>query len=257
MRLSPFAPVDAALAPAPDPARAGWLREWEYAHRGLHGEGAPENSLAAFARAAARGMGGECDVQISSDGCAMVFHDWTLDRMTGRAGAVAAHSAAELERLALAGTPERIVRLEGLLAAIAGRTPLLIELKARRTVDPVPLCRAVRAALAGHHGEVAVMSFDPRVPRWFARNAPALVRGLVVTEENARGPGGLWRRRLALWHARPDFLAYDVRDLPSAFAAGQRARGLPLLAWTVRTPELRARAARHADAPIAEGAGIA
>jgi hypothetical protein len=101
------------------------------------------------------------------------------------------------------------------------------------------------------------MSFDPRVSRWFAEQSPLTLRGLVVTEENARTLSGNIRRHLALWHARPDFLAYDVRDFPSKFAAVQRARGIPVTTWTVRSPELRARAAEHADAPIAEAAGIA
>jgi glycerophosphoryl diester phosphodiesterase len=100
------------------------------------------------------------------------------------------------------------------------------------------------------------MSFDPRVGYWFARHAPHVPRGLVVTEENARTLWGSLKRHLALWQARPDFLAYDVRDLPSRFAAAQRARGLPVATWTVRTPDLLARARTHADAPIAEGAGI-
>ena len=101
------------------------------------------------------------------------------------------------------------------------------------------------------------MSFDPRVSHWFRRHAPERVRGLVVTEENARDWRGALRRRLALWRAAPDFLAYDVRDLPSRFAAAQRTRGLPLLTWTVKTPMQRQIAAAHADAPIAEGEGVA
>ena len=68
--------------------------------------------------------------------------------------------------------------------------------------------------------------------------------------------GGRIKRRLALWHAKPDFLAYDVRDLPSRFAGAQRKRGLPVLTWTVRSPEHRERADKYADAPIAEGSGI-
>ena len=83
------------------------------------------------------------------------------------------------------------------------------------------------------------------------------VRGLVVTEEHGKTLPGMIKRRLSLWHARPDFLAYDIRDLPSRFAAAQRRRGLPVLTWTVRSAEHRARAAQYADAPIAEGAGVA
>jgi glycerophosphoryl diester phosphodiesterase len=119
------------------------------------------------------------------------------------------------------------------------------------------ICGAVRRVLEGYRGPHAVMSFDPRVGRWFARKAPAIVRGLVVTEENAKEATGTLKRHLSLWQARPDFLAYDVRDLPSGFAAAQRRRGLPVATWTVRSAELRERADRYADAPIAEGAGIA
>ena len=127
----------------------------------------------------------------------------------------------------------------------------------QREVRFLPLCLAVRRALEGYRGPVAVMSFDPRVVRWFADHAPHVVRGLVVTEEGQRTLSGRWRRHLALWRAKPEFLAYDVRDLPSRFAAAQRARGLPLLTWTVRSDDLRERAAAHADAAIAEGAGVA
>jgi len=257
MGLSPFAPIDALLAPAPEPARVGWLRQVDYAHRGLHDGQVPENSAAAFAGAIARGMGIECDVQKSRDGRAMVFHDWTLERLTREDGPIGARDSDDLARVALAGTSDTIPTLDRVLDQVAGHVPLLIEIKSRRERKPVPVCLAVRRALEGYHGPVAVMSFDPRVPKWFRVHAPAILRGLVVTEEDTRGPAGRWRRQLALWHARPDFLAYDVRDLPSPFAEAQRARGLPLLTWTVRSPELRARAARHADAPIAEGAGLA
>ena len=248
--------IDALLAPAPDPARVGWLAKHEYAHRGVHGGEAVENSPAAFAEAIRRGMGIECDVQKSRDGRAMVFHDWDLGRLTAYSGPVARHDAAELEAIALAGSADCIPSLDRLLAQVAGRVPLLIEVKSKRQRSPVPLCLAVRRALEGYPGAVAVMSFDPRVPKWFATHSPATVRGLVVTEEGRRGIRGRLRRHLALWHARPDLLAYDVRDLPSRFAGAQRARGLPLLTWTVRSPLLRERAAYFADAPIAEGAGV-
>ena len=223
----------------------------------MHGDRVAENSRAAFDEAIRRGMGIECDVQVSRDGRAMVFHDWALERLTGESGAIAERDAADLVKIGLAVGQDRIQTLEDLLGQVSGSAPLLIEVKSKRRRDPLALCRAVRSALEGYRGAVAVMSFDPRVPNWFARHDPAIVCGLVVTEENGRGWAGRANRRLSLWHAKPDFLAYDVRDLPSLFAAAQRARGLPLLTWTVRSPDLRARAAAHADAPIAEGAGLA
>ncbi len=239
------------------PARVEWLRGITYAHRGLHGAGRVENSLGAFAAAVAAGFGVECDVQRTADGRAVVFHDWELGRLTGDSGPVAARTVAELTRIELHGIAETIPTLRDLLELIAGRAPLLIELKSRRGHPISPLCRAVLRDLEGYRGPHAVMSFDPRVGHWFAGHSPETVRGLVVSEANARTFGAAIKRRLALWRARPDFLAYDVRDLPNRFAATQRARGRPVLTWTVATSALRQRAMTHADGWIAEGEGLA
>jgi glycerophosphoryl diester phosphodiesterase len=247
---------DSWLSPAPDRARIRWLGGRDYAHRGLHGGDIPQNWLSAFTAAIARGMGIECDVQQTSDGRAVVFHDWKLDRLTGEFGPVAGRSAAALSQIALGGGNDRIPGLRDLLARVRGQVPLLIELKTRRERRVAALCLAVRRDLEGYSGPVAVMGFDPRVAAWFRRHAPRIVRGLVVTEEGARTFSGHVRRHLARWQARPDFLAYDVRDLPSPFAAAQRKRGLPVLTWTVRSAALRQRAAEHADAPIVEGEGV-
>jgi glycerophosphoryl diester phosphodiesterase len=256
MRLSLFAPIDHWLAPAPDPARVAWIAGRTFAHRGLHGGEAPENAPSAFAGAVERGFGIECDIQASADGQAMVFHDWELDRLTRESGPVAVRSAAELGGMALTGSADRIPTLRQVLDQVAGHVPLLIEVKSRRQMRVAPVCTAVRRALEGYRGAHAVMSFDPRVGRWFAHHSPGTTRGLVVTEEKDKGVIGTIKRHLSLWQARPDFLAYDIRDLPSRFAAAQRQRGLSVASWTVRSAELRRRAAEHADAPIAEGDGI-
>ena len=223
-----------------------------FAHRGLHGAGIPENSRAAFEAAIRAGHGIELDVQASADGRAIVFHDYKLERLTGRDGLVVARKAAELTRLRLLGSEETILTLPEALALIAGRTALLIEVKTPER-DVGGLSRSVAEALSGYDGPVAVMSFNPEVGRWFARHAPARLRGLVVTEAGRRWRG--WaERRLALWRARPDFLAYDIRDLPSRFAQAQRMKGRPVLTWTCRTMADRARAAEHANQVIYETA---
>ena len=254
-----FAPLDRWRAPPPRPDKVAWLGQWEYAHRGLHSAGVPENSPSAFAAAKARGLGIECDVQRSRDGQAAVFHDAALDRLTGEHGLLAARTAAELGQIVLTGSSDTIPTLRQLLEQLGGAVPVLIEIKSQRDDGTriSTLCLAVRRALEGYLGPHAVMSFDPRVIHWFAVHSALTVRGLVVTEEHGKTVLGMAKRRLALWHARPDFLAYDIRDLPSRFAAAQRQRGLPVLTWTVRDTELRTRAARYADAPIAEGAGVA
>lgn len=256
MPLSPFGPLDRWLSPAPAPARVEWLGRHAYAHRGLHGPGRPENSTAAFAAAIERGMGIECDVQRTGDGQVVVFHDFTLERLTAESGPLSQRSAAQLGAIALSGGGGTIPSLRQLLDQVAGTVPLLIEVKTVKDTRIGAFCLAIRRLLEGYRGPHAVMSFDPRVARWFARHSPHTLRGLVVTEQDDTALPGMIRRRLALWHARPDFLAWDVRDLPSRLASAQRQRGLPVLTWTVRSAELAERAALHADAPIAEGAGV-
>ncbi|MGB5777492.1 MAG: glycerophosphodiester phosphodiesterase family protein [Allopontixanthobacter sediminis] len=257
MRSLLLTPIDCWRAPAPPPKRVGWLGEWTYAHRGLHGADIPENSTAAFASAMAAGYGIECDVQRSGDGRAVVFHDWEFDRLTDETGPVSDRTAGEIETIPLSGNGEYIRTLEHFLDQVDGTVPVLIEIKSRNDRRVRPLCLAVHRALEGYRGRHAVMSFDPRVSRWFASHSRNTVRGLVVTEENAKSLAGRWRRHSALWIAKPDFLAYDIRDLPSAFAAAQRRRGLPVLSWTVRSAAHREVVDLHADAAIAEGEGIA
>lgn len=240
-----------------DGGAPGWLGEWAYAHRGLHDENTPENSLAAARGAIAAGLGIECDIQRSSDGAAMVFHDWELGRLTGENGATTDRTAAELGQLRYLNNEQQIATLPQLLDLIDGQVPLLIEVKSKSGYDVGPSCEAVAAALSDYSGPHAVMSFDPRVGRWFARHAPQTVRGLVFTEDGRRTLRTRLRLHGAIRHARAQFLAYDIRDLPSPFAATHRVKGVPLLTWTVKTSELRGRARLYADAPIAEGAGLA
>lgn len=228
-----------------------WLTGRPYAHRGLHGHGRPENSRAAFEAAIAAGHGIELDVQPSRDGVPMVFHDARLERLTDGQGPVAAQDAADLARVRLKDCAETMPTLDEILALVAGRTPLLIEVKSdapgwRRMLD-----RTIHA-VAASDGPAAVMGFHPLVPRACRLRAPAVARGLVAGERGARGP----LRRLARWAgmmlARPDFVALDVRDLPSAFSDRCRRRGIPVLTWTVRGDVDRRRAARHADQIIFE-----
>ena len=235
------------------PSRETELRQLiarPFAHRGLHGPGRIENSRAAFAAAIEARHGIELDVQASRDGAAMVFHDERLERLAEHAGPICSLVQRELERIRLRDSAETIPSLAEVLALIDGRAPLLIEVKAPgREVDA--LSRAVAGALRDYKGPVAVMSFNPEVGHWFARHEPGRLRGLVVTEKGRKWRGWL-TRRLALWRSKADFLAYDIRDLPSAFAESAQRKGLRVLTWTVRSVKDRARAAEHADQIIYE-----
>ena len=246
-------------SPTTDPGTGGtdplaWMRETVFAHRGLHGKGLVENSMSAFAAAIERGLGIECDLRKSRDGRAVVFHDPTLERVTGQQGEVRSMSVGQLTAVRFKDSEDSIPTLRDLLDLVAGRVPLMLEIKSddRRPISP--LCRAVRAELEGYRGPVAVMSFDPRVPAWFASKHSPVPRGLVVTEQDRRTLLDGLKRRFAIATSRAQFLAWDVRDLPSALAERERRRGKVLASWTVRDGAQWDMAVKCGAAPVAEGA---
>jgi len=237
-------------------AAKAFLLAKPFAHRGLHGGRVVENTIEAFDRAIAAGHGIELDVQRTADGDAVVFHDATLDRLCGIAGRVDALSVDALSQIRLSGTQETILSLDHVLQHIAGRVPVLVEIKTphRHMGD---LCQAVLHAVENYGGRAAIMAFHPEITRWFCKYGSHIVRGLVVSDEKYRTQflGDLRRsvaQSLSMLRARPDFLAYDIRSLPSPLSRQVRQYGLPLLTWTVRSAEDRARALDAADQIIYE-----
>jgi glycerophosphoryl diester phosphodiesterase len=233
------------------------------AHRGLHGRAGPENSRAAIAAAVSAGYGIEIDLQASRDGVAMVFHDAHLDRLTRAKGPVAARTWAELTRLRLRGTSERIPTLREVLALVAGRVPLLIEVKDQsHTLGPVDgrLEADTAKALADYKGPVAVMSFNPHSVAAFAAHAPDLPRGLVTCAFTAEDWPGIPTDRLtqlatldAVAQTGALFISHDWRALDMPQVARLKAAGLPILCWTIRSPAQEAKARQVADAITFEG----
>lgn len=207
--------------------------------------------------AIAGGFGIECDIQMSRDHVPMVFHDWELERLTSDRGKVAARRAEELCQLALGETGQKLWTLAQLLELVDGKVPILIEVKSLPHFAIQEACTAIAKVIGDYFGPLAVMSFDPRMGEWFAKQAPQYTRGLVCTDTLDHGWKHAWRQPHALERAQPDFLACDIRDLPNAICGLWREADKPLLTWTVRTPELRAKALAHADGLIAEGDGIA
>jgi len=240
--------------------RITWLRGLTIAHRGLHsashlGAGLAENSPSAIEAAVRFGYAIECDVQISADNQAMVFHDETLDRLTHVQGPVASHPAAILQRIPIAGTRDTIPTLAQILAIIAGKVPLLIEIKLAEKQPCEPLCQAAATALAAYQGPVAVMSFNPRVPKYFAQHHPDTPHGLVIEAKDMTG----WRaKRMTAWtlpRSRAQFAAVDLTGLPSEACARWR-ETMPIATWTVRREIQRTLGLAHADALIVEGDGF-
>jgi len=239
MRSSKFA----TKAPATDPLDPG---PTGFAHRGLHsGTAFPENSLIAFAAALERGAGIECDLRLTADNEIVVFHDADAWRLCASPLRIGESRLEDLGRLRVGEGP--IPTLASLLALVAGRVPLLLEVKVDGDVWRwVP---ALRQALKGYAGPLGVMSFDARLVRLLKTNLPEVRRGLVVRD--SLGPTNRW---LAMRLASPQFLAVDVAAIGKPWVARARAQ-MPVYSWTVRTPEQLQTVAVHADAPIWEADG--
>lgn len=235
------------------------------AHRGLHdaAKGIVENSVPAFERAIARGYGIECDVRPAACGTPMVFHDLTLERLMVGEGALAKHGAAALKEFRFKDAGGGMIELAELTELVAGRVPLLVEIKSEWDAPDKRFLEAIAAAALAYKGPIALMSFDPAVMAAVRNLAPGIARGIVSGQFLA---DCWWRDKLgperaySLTHllesgpAAPDFYAYDVNALPTPVTRYTReVLGMALFTWTVRTDEQRATAARWADAPIFEG----
>lgn len=245
----------------------GWLTARPIAHRGLHDarHGVVENSIGAARAAIAAGYAIECDVQPTRDGDLVVFHDDALARLTGLAGNVADFGADTLRAVALTGAGENIPTLAAFLGEIAGRTPLVVELKSRFDGALTGAKRAA-ALLAEYSGPVVVESFDPEPIAFLRANAEGL--GIAHVPLGMVGealyPPQDWpmlspaqcaemTHFLHYPRTRPDFLSWNVGDLPQAIPFLARAAlGIPVTVWTVRTPAQAQAAAPWADQIVFE-----
>ncbi len=232
-----------------------WLCERPVAHRGLHDDERPENSLAAFEAAVQAGYPIELDVHRTRDGGVVVFHDDTLVRMTGEPGRVTDRSLAELGRLRLAGTTQRIPSLDQTLALIDDRVPLVVEIKASGPRGVLE--RGVVDALRRRPCRAVVQSFDPWSMVWMRRHAPGLVRGMLSADFTDE-PTLPAHHKVLLEHlalaplVRPHYVGFDLGALPHWAPSLLRRHGVPLLAWTVRDEPQLARARELADNVIFE-----
>ena len=245
------------MAPCSD-----WLVAGPIAHRGLHdaGAGVIENTPSAFTAAINAGYAIETDLRAAACGTPMVFHDATLERLTHGAGALADHDAHALGQTPFRQTLVRMPTLAALLAQVAGRVPLFLEMKSDFS-DQTAFAMRIASDLRGYAGPVAVMSFDPRLVGAFRKLAPHIPRGLGVTRvRRCDLPQASSLRRFALTHmlfageARPHFIACEqtALEMPGPWLWRKLAHR-PAIAWTVRTAGEANRARRYADAIIFEG----
>lgn len=246
-----------ARAAAPD-----WLVARPIAHRGLHDapRGLVENSCAAAEAAIARDYAIECDVRLTKDGVAIVFHDALLDRLTWAKGAIGERTAREIGDIAFRYGTEKIPLFEEFLVHIAGRAPLIVEIKSEFDGD-MRLAESVVDSAATYPGPLALQTFDPAVLAVLRSANMSLPLGLIAQahydDDEWHGLSPDARRGLAslagFMQAQPDFLAWNADDLPHAAATLWReALRLPLLAWTIKSAPQAAHVKRFADQIIFE-----
>ncbi len=232
-------------------AELGWLTERPIAHRGYHdmNDRIWENTLPAFARAAAHGYAIECDVRLSSDGVPVIFHDDTLSRLTGTDGYIWQRTAAEMAALKIGGTADHAPRLTEMLELIAGRVPLVVELKGIAGHDD-GLVRAVARELKVYRGRAAIMSFDHWLIRDFKHDALGIPAGLTAWGDKEHDI----EAHFSMLAHGIDFVSYGVAHLPNRFIRFVRERlNMPVITWTVRDePAVQATLA-HADQMTFEG----
>ncbi|SHE35207.1 Glycerophosphoryl diester phosphodiesterase [Ruegeria intermedia] len=228
------------------------------AHRALHDirDNRPENSRAAVAAAVRSGYGIEIDLQLTSDGRAMVFHDYDLLRLTGQTGAIQQITRAEAAKIPLLHGDEGIPSLEQVLDLVAGRVPLLIEFKdqdGEMGANVGALEQAVVELLRRYAGPVALMSFNPHTVAELARLAPQLPRGIVTCSYQPKVehlPVGVCdhlRDIPDFDRVEASFISHEVQDLSRPRVAELKAQGVPILCWTVRSAEQEAEARKVAD----------
>ena len=236
------------------------LRGRAYAHRGLHGNGVPENSMAAFRLALEKGYGIELDIHLMKDGKLAVIHDASLKRTAGADIQIEDLTAEDLKNYRLEGTDERIPLFTDVLELFNGKAPMIVELKAERG-NHAALCKAAGELLNSYDGAYCIESFDPRCIAWLKDNRPDIVRGQLAENyfrsPKCRLPGYL---KLALsahlfnFRIAPDFIAYKFADRKTlgTFLC-RKLWGIQGVTWTLRSQEDFDTAVEEGWIPIFEG----
>jgi glycerophosphoryl diester phosphodiesterase len=229
---------------------AAFLTRQPIAHRGLHDGNKEvwENTLSAFERAVAGGYAIECDLQYAADAVPVVFHDDDMQRLCNMRVDIRSKTSTELGLLSVGGTRDRVPSLKALLRLVRGRVPLVLELKGREGDDD-GFASAVLEVLEDYQGDVALMSFDS----WLLTDLKELEspRPVGLTAEGTKEKD-FEQHRKAMAEGF-DFISYNIAHLPNAFVSAERARGVPVITWTVRTPEQAEHSRLNADQITFEG----
>lgn len=236
------------------------LRNWKYAHRGYHGQGAPENSMEAFRRARSEGFGIELDVHLLADGNLAVIHDSSLKRTTGAEGFIEDLTAMDLGRYNLEGTTQTIPLFSDVLDLCKGRIPLIVELKPERD-NFAELCKKTCQLLDTYEGVYCMESFDPRCIYWLRKNRPEIIRGQLSYNYPGKAKNlkegflkFLVKNQMLNFLLYPDFIAYGFKDRKGLgnFLA-RKLWGAQGVSWTIRSQKDLSTSVEEGWLPIFEG----
>ena len=236
----------------------GALRNWKYAHRGLHGEGIPENSMAAFTAAKDAGYGMELDIHLMKDGNLAVIHDSSLKRTAGADVLIENLTLSDLNDYCLEGTQEKIPLFSNVLKMLDGKVPLIVELKSHEN-NYAELCKAACDLLEQYNGVYCVESFDPRCILWLRKNHSDVIRGQLSQNYLRTDVKLPWIMKFCLQFnlyncvTKPDFIAFDysARKTLSNFLC-RKLWGIQGVAWTLRNREDYDTACKEGWLPIFE-----
>ena len=234
------------------------LKKWSYAHRGLHDNSKPENSMAAFRAALEGGFGAELDVHLLADGNLAVFHDSDLLRVTGQSGVIEDLTTRQLETFHLNGTAQTIPEFRQVLELFDGKAPLIVELKTHNR-NHAELAGAVCRMLENYSGPYCLESFDPLAVRWLKKNKPGIIRGQLAENTMKAFPEYPWPLRfitsfyLENFLTKPDFIAYKFAQRKTLSNRLCRSLwGITGVSWTIRTKEEFHAAVQEGWIPIFE-----
>ena len=225
-----------------------WLVSMPIAHRGLHNNDTiPENSLKAFQKCIDKNIPIELDVRVTKDQQIVVFHDDKLSRMTEIDGYVNNIDYADLLSARLLKTNEKIPLFSEVLELVNGKVPILIEVK---NINGVNYEKELWEILKNYKGEYAIQSFSPFILEWFKLNAPQVKRGQLSSffkkERSISWVARYLLKRLKFnKRSEPNFISYNLDDMPNKFV--RKCKDIPVLVWTVKNEEDRAKAIKVAD----------
>ncbi len=218
------------------------LQNFNYAHRGLHGNGVAENSMTAFSLAKEKGYGIELDIHLLKDGNLAVIHDSKLLRTTGKTGEIEDLTASELESYNLENTGDTIPIFQDVLKMFNGAAPIIVELKAARGNHAL-LAKKACEVLESYKGDYCIESFDPRCILWLKKNKPQIIRG-QLSQNFFKSDDKLnfiikflLTYNLLNFITKPDFIAYNFSHRKTVLSNTicQKLWKMQMVGWTIRS----------------------